>query len=97
MRKSTGAPLEQALAIRHIRGMRAVRIRQHPRARLTHRQRQILERLAKGEVSKEIARDLGISTKTVEAHRANIRRKLGLRSREELIRYAVRNKIVEPF
>ena len=62
---------------------------------LTARERQVVQLVAEGKSSKEAADALGVSAKTVESHRANILRKLGLRSAAELVRYAVRNKIVE--
>jgi DNA-binding CsgD family transcriptional regulator len=51
--------------------------------------------LGEGKSSKEIAIILGISVRTVETHRAAIMKKLGLKSFSALIRYAVRNKIIE--
>src|SRR2546425_663135 len=67
-----------------------------PRSRLSGREREVLQLLAEGKTNKEIAVRLGISTKTVERHRANIMGKLGLHSISELIRYAVLNKIIMP-
>ena len=55
------------------------------------RERQVLALLAEGKRSHEIASQLGISIATVEAHRRNIMRKLGLHTVAELTRYAVRN------
>jgi DNA-binding CsgD family transcriptional regulator len=49
-----------------------------------------------GEPGKRRATRLGVSTKTIEAHRANIMRKLRLRSASDLVRYAIRNNIVQP-
>jgi DNA-binding NarL/FixJ family response regulator len=63
--------------------------------RLTVRQREIVQLLAEGKSSKEVAADLGISVKTVETHRANIMQRLGCHSVTELVRYAVRNRIIE--
>jgi two-component system, NarL family, response regulator NreC len=65
------------------------------KSRITDREREIVQLLAEGKTSKEIATMLGISVRTVETHRAAIMKKLGLKSFSELIRYAVRNKIVE--
>ncbi len=62
---------------------------------LSPRERQIVQLVAEGKSSKEVADALNISVKTVETHRANVLRKLGLRSVSDLVRYAVRNKIVE--
>ncbi len=55
----------------------------------------MVQLVAEGKSSKEIAAALGISLRTVETHRVNIRQKLDLRSSADLVRYAVRNKIVE--
>jgi DNA-binding NarL/FixJ family response regulator len=63
--------------------------------RLTSREREIVQLLAEGKSSKEVASALGISAKTAETHRANVMRKLGLHNVSELVRYAVRNQIVE--
>ncbi|HEV2206469.1 MAG TPA: response regulator transcription factor [Candidatus Acidoferrales bacterium] len=64
--------------------------------RLTSREREIVQLLAESKTSKEIASKLGISTKTAETHRANIMRKLEIHSISDLVRYAVRNQIIEP-
>jgi DNA-binding NarL/FixJ family response regulator len=65
------------------------------RDRLTSREREIVQLLAEGKSSKEVASSLCISVKTAETHRANIMRKLQLHTVSELVRYAVRNQIVE--
>jgi DNA-binding NarL/FixJ family response regulator len=65
------------------------------RERLTSREREIVQLLAEGKSSKLVASSLGISYKTVETHRANIMRKLELHTVTELVRYAVRNQIIE--
>ncbi len=62
---------------------------------LTRRQLEVLQLVAAGNTSKTIAKSLDIGTRTVEAHRAKIMDILDLHSVGELIRYAVRNKIVE--
>src|SRR5882672_855075 len=62
---------------------------------LTPREREIIQLLAEGNSNKETASALGVSVKTVEAHRANIMRKLRLRSFSDLVRYAIRNQIVQ--
>jgi DNA-binding NarL/FixJ family response regulator len=61
----------------------------------TAREREIIQLLAEGNGNKEVADKLGISVKTVETHRAAIMRKLGLHSIGELVRYAIRNHIIE--
>jgi DNA-binding NarL/FixJ family response regulator len=63
--------------------------------RLTFRQRQIVQSLAEGQSSKEIATALTISVKTVETHRANIMRRIGCHSVTQLVRYAIRNDIIQ--
>lgn len=65
-------------------------------SRLTPRQREIIQLLAEGKSSKEVAVALGLSVKTAETHRANIMRRLDCHSVSELVRYAVRNNIIEP-
>lgn len=63
---------------------------------LSPRQQEVLRRLARGQAAKEIAYDLGLSSKTVDAHRARIMEKLGLSDAASLTRYAVRHGLVEP-
>jgi DNA-binding NarL/FixJ family response regulator len=63
---------------------------------VTSREREIIQLLAEGRSNKEAASTLGISVKTIEAHRSNIMRKLRLRTVSDLVRYAIRNKIVQP-
>jgi DNA-binding NarL/FixJ family response regulator len=65
------------------------------RSRLTPREREIVQLLAEGNSSKEVAGALGISVKTAETHRANIMRKLQVHSASELVRYAIKNSIIE--
>jgi DNA-binding NarL/FixJ family response regulator len=67
----------------------------HLRNRLTSREREIVQLLAEGKSSKEVAVALGISVKTAETHRANIMRKLEMHSVSEVVRYAVKNQIIE--
>jgi DNA-binding NarL/FixJ family response regulator len=64
------------------------------RGRLTPREREIVQLLAEGKSSKEVAVALGLSLKTAETHRSNIMRKLELHSVSDLVLYAVRNNIV---
>lgn len=65
------------------------------RAKLTPREREIVQLLAEGKSSREVADALGLSVKTAETHRANIMRKLNLHSVSDLVLYAVRNNIVQ--
>lgn len=62
---------------------------------LSDREREILVLLAEGVALKDIARRLNLSVKTVEAHKYNLMRKLNLHDRSELIRYAIRKRLVE--
>ena len=66
-----------------------------PRRRLTPREREVVQLLAEGKGNKEIAEYLHISVKTAETHRANIMLKLNFHSITELVRYAVRNHIIQ--
>ena len=63
---------------------------------LTNRERGVVQLIAEGHTNKQIANILNISLKTVETHRAAIMRKLNLSSSAALVRYAIRNRIVEP-
>lgn len=63
--------------------------------RLTTREREIVQLLAEGRGNKQIASVLGISIRTAETHRANVLRKLSLDSMASLVRYAIRNRIIE--
>jgi DNA-binding NarL/FixJ family response regulator len=62
---------------------------------LTNRQKEILQLVAEGKSSKEVACALGLSVKTAETHRANIMHRLDCHSVTELVRFAVRNHIIE--
>jgi DNA-binding NarL/FixJ family response regulator len=62
---------------------------------LTSREREVVQLLAEGRSTKEVASQLDLSVKTAETHRSNIMRKLGLHSVSELVLYAVRNNIVQ--
>jgi len=64
--------------------------------RLTPRELEIVQLLAEGKSNKEVASALGISVHTAETHRSNIMRKLDLRSMSELVRYAIREHIIQP-
>lgn len=63
---------------------------------LTPRESEIVKLIAEGHSSRDIAETLVISEKTVERHRANVLKKLGMRDRVELTRYAIRRGLVEP-
>jgi len=62
---------------------------------VTPREREIIQLLAEGKSNKDAASTLGISVKTIQAHRANLMRKLHLRSVSDCVRYAIRNNIVQ--
>jgi len=62
---------------------------------LSPRERHIVQLLAEGNNNKEVARALQLSVKTVETHRSNIMRKMEFGSLADLVRYAIRNKIVD--
>jgi two-component system response regulator NreC len=66
-----------------------------PLNRLTSREREVIQLLAEGKSNKEVATILKISVKTVEAHRTRIMLKLGIHSITALVRFAIRNKIME--
>ncbi len=72
------------------------KIPQSFRDRITSREREVIQLLSEGKRNKEISSLLNISIKTVETHRSNIMRKLEIHSISDLVRYAVRNQIIEP-
>jgi len=63
---------------------------------LSPRERQILQLLAEGRSTKEVATALEITVKTAETHRSNIMRKLDLHCITDVVRYAIRNQMVQP-
>ena len=63
---------------------------------LTSREREVLQQVAEGRASKEIARELHISPRTVESHRASLMRKLGVHKTSGLVRIAIREELVAP-
>jgi DNA-binding NarL/FixJ family response regulator len=65
------------------------------RDRLTPREREVVQLLAEGKTSKEVAVVLSLAVKTAETHRTNVMRKLDLHSVADLVRYAIRNNIVQ--
>ena len=62
--------------------------------RLTPRQREILVLIAEGQTTKEIARNLNISVKTVESHRSQLMERLDIRDVAGLVRFAIRTGLV---
>ena len=65
---------------------------QTPLERLTPRERDILDALAEGLSSKQIAQQHGLSVRTVETHRLNLKRKLDIEGQAELIKFAVEHR-----
>jgi DNA-binding NarL/FixJ family response regulator len=63
---------------------------------LTSREREIVQRIAEGQTTKEIAAHLGLSVKTVESHRINLMRKLDIHETATLVRYAIRRGLTPP-
>jgi DNA-binding NarL/FixJ family response regulator len=66
-----------------------------PAEPLTLREREVLKLIAEAFTNKEIGETLHLAEKTVESHRANLLRKLGMRDRVELVRYAIRRGLIE--
>jgi DNA-binding NarL/FixJ family response regulator len=65
-------------------------------ARLSRREREVLSLLAQGHTNQEIAQRLDVSVKTVETYRARISNKFGLRSRADLVRFAIETGLLGP-
>ena len=70
--------------------------REKSRDRLTLRERQVLQLIAEGKSTKDVASLLGISVKTAESHRTRLMQKLDIHETASLVRYAVRHGIVQP-
>lgn len=64
--------------------------------RLTPREREVLQLVAEGQTNRLIAQKLGLSPKTVDSHRTNLMRKLGLHDAQALTRFAVRRGLISP-
>lgn len=67
-----------------------------PNEPLTTREEQVVKLIAEAYTNAQIAATLHLSEKTIESHRGNVLRKLGMRDRVELVRYAIRRGLVEP-
>jgi DNA-binding NarL/FixJ family response regulator len=67
-----------------------------PAVPLTPREEEVVKLIAEAHTNVQIAEILHLSEKTIESHRANVLRKLGMRDRVELVRYAIRRGLVEP-
>ena len=63
---------------------------------LTRRELQVLQLVAEGKTTKEVATSLGVSVKTADSHRSNIMHKLNLHTVADLVRYAIRRGLVQP-
>ena len=61
-----------------------------PLSRLTDRELEVFEEIGRGKATREVAEMLGISVRTIDAHRAHLKKKLGMKDGSELVRYAVR-------
>ena len=85
----------QAVATLSAGRRRSATATQRP-AQLTARQREVLQLLTEGKSNKEIGAMLGMTTKTAETHRTQIMARLNLHSMSALVRYAIRNRIIEP-
>ncbi len=83
------ASLREAMALRYIDGLS-----EDPVGALTDREFQICRHLASGSTNREIAQQLDLSVKTVDAHRLNILAKLGLRNNSELTKFAIQHGLV---
>jgi DNA-binding NarL/FixJ family response regulator len=70
--------------------------RGEPTDELTPREQEVVKLVAEAHTNREIAEILHLAEKTVESHRANAMRKLGMRDRVELVRYAIRSGLIEP-
>ncbi len=84
-------PEAQRALIRDVLGDGAER-----EAELTPREEQVVKLVAEAHTNKEIGEILGLAEKTAENHRSNAMRKLGMRDRVELVRYAIRRGLIEP-
>jgi DNA-binding NarL/FixJ family response regulator len=67
-----------------------------PTVPLTPREEEVVKLIAEAHTNAQIAEILHLSEKTIESHRANVLRKLGMRDRVELVRYAIRRGLIEP-
>ena len=77
-------------------GKQATSLAPEQKESLTAREEEVLKFIALGHSNKEIGGVLNLSVKTIETHRAAAMRKLNISSTAALVRYAIRNKIIEP-
>jgi DNA-binding NarL/FixJ family response regulator len=66
-----------------------------PAMLLTPREREVLQRIATGKSNKHIAREMDLSVRTIETHRLNIKRKLGIEGQADLIRFALEHTLIK--
>jgi DNA-binding NarL/FixJ family response regulator len=64
-------------------------------ANLTRREREVIRLIGEGASTKEVAQRLNISPRTAQAHRENLKQKLGLRSTAAIVRYAIKHKLIQ--
>jgi DNA-binding NarL/FixJ family response regulator len=88
-------PCATELILRNFNEGKQANSRQSVRDSLTSREREIIQLIAEGKSSKELGQSLCISAKTAETHRANVMRKLHVHTTSELVRYALRNQIID--
>lgn len=88
--------ISQLVQAKYSAGVTEVGAPVETRGRLTPRERELVQLLAEGKSNKESAALLGISLNTVETHRKNVMSKLKLQSSPDLVRYAIRNHLIEP-
>lgn len=79
----------------YVQGRDPARSRAAARGELTERERQVIRLIAAGQRTREMAQSLSLSPKTVEKHRANLMRKLGLRNASAVAAYAIANGYVD--
>jgi two-component system response regulator NreC len=91
-RRFLSAPLTERAIEAYIEQTRSAEL--DPHETLTPREREVLQQAAEGKTSTEIAGRLHVSHRTVENHRANLMRKLGLQNQSELVRYALRRGLI---
>jgi len=92
-----GSYLSPRLLTRLVDGFRALGrspVRQPRFGALTKREREVLKMLAEGKSVKEVAASFDLSVKTIEAHKFNLMRKLGIHNKAQLVQYAIQKKVI---
>lgn len=87
---------EELLLKSYLNGPRADTLQARIPEGLTSREREMVQLIAEGKSTRETATILNISVKTADTHRTNLMRKLDLHSVSEIVRYAIRNRIIQP-